>query len=260
MLTKAKHEKMNNALKAYCRKYLYGNIKDLDESGTRLLINSFLSDILNFEPIEEIKTEYMIRGTYADYMIQIKGVRHFLVEVKAFSLSLSDKHLRQTINYGANEGVEWALLTNGKCFNFYKILFAKPIESKLIFSVDLTDTGSFKNSLESLQYLHKDSILKNGLAHLWNKTVALSPNNLAGILYAPTILNFIKRTINEKHKVKFSDNQIEHSLNRLISDKIDLNTVKPLRAKKEKARQVIAIAQAMATEPPAQEVTGVNIP
>jgi hypothetical protein len=34
--------------------------------------------------------------------------------VKALSFDLSEKHLRQTINYGANEGIEFALLTNGK--------------------------------------------------------------------------------------------------------------------------------------------------
>src|ERR1700742_440601 len=123
MLTSSKRAKMLNALKAYKKKFLDKNLTELDESGTRLMINSFLSDVLGYLPIEEIKTEYMIKGTYADYVIQINGVQHFLVEVKALSLQLSEKHLRQTINYGANEGVEWALLTNGRQFDFYKILF-----------------------------------------------------------------------------------------------------------------------------------------
>ena len=64
------------------------------------MINSFLTDVLGYIPIEEVKTEYMIRGIYADYVIQTKGTRNFLVEVKALSLTLSDKHLRQAINYG----------------------------------------------------------------------------------------------------------------------------------------------------------------
>src|SRR4051812_18270218 len=104
MLTPSKKSKMLNELKHYKKKFIDRN-SELDESGTRLMVNSFLTDVLGFTPIEEIKTEYMIKGTYADYMVQTNGIRHFLVEVKALSLELSDKHLRQTINYGANEGI-----------------------------------------------------------------------------------------------------------------------------------------------------------
>ncbi len=233
MLTKTKFDKMSIALKLYCKKYLDGRHGDLDESGTRLLINSFLSDVLGFETLVEIKTEYMIRGTYADYMVQIGGIRHFLVEVKASGLKLNDSHLRQTINYGANEGVEYALLTNGKCFHFYKILFNKPIESRLIFAVDLTQGGTFKHSLEFLQFLHRDSVVKSGFNILWNRTAALQPNNLAGMFYADTVINFLRRTLNDKYKIKFAPEELEFAIGRLISEKVDLETVKPMKAKKK---------------------------
>jgi hypothetical protein len=233
MLTKSKFDKMSIALKSYCKKYLDARHGDLDESGTRLLINSFLSDVLGFETLVEIKTEYMIRGTYADYMVQIGGIRHFLVEVKASGLKLNDNHLRQTINYGANEGVEYALLTNGKCFHFYKILFNKPIESRLIFAVDLTQPSNFKNSLDFLQFLHRDSVTKSGFNMLWNRTTALQANNLAGMLYADPVVNFLKRTLNDKYKIKFSQDELEFAIGRLISEKVDMETVKPMKAKKK---------------------------
>ena len=108
------------------------------------MINFFLTDVLGFQALDEVKTEYMIKGTYADYVVQLNGIRHFLVEVKAYSLELSEKHLRQTVNYGANEGIEWALLTNGRSFDFYKILFNKPIESRKVFSIDLTNVSNYK--------------------------------------------------------------------------------------------------------------------
>ena|SRR5438552_1957629 len=116
MLSESKRAKMLDALKSYKKKFLDKNVQELDESGTRILINHFLSEVLCYSPLEEIKTEYMIRGTYADYVMQVEGERHFLVEVKALALQLSEKHIRQTVNYGANEGIEWALLTNGRMF------------------------------------------------------------------------------------------------------------------------------------------------
>src|SRR5687768_4751546 len=195
MLTPTKKTKLLDSLKKYSKKYLHGKLTELDESGTRLMINAFLSDVLGFEPIEEIKTEYMIKGTYADYVVQLKGTRHFLVEVKALSLNLSEAHLRQAINYGANEGIEWALLTNGKCFEFYRILFNKPIESRKVFTIDFSDPAQLKKSVEVVQFLHKDSVSSKGLDMLWNKCIALDPANVAGFLYTDNVVNFIKKSL-----------------------------------------------------------------
>jgi Type I restriction enzyme R protein N terminus (HSDR_N) len=225
MLSTSKKTKLLNAVKIYNKKYLHGKMTELDESGTRLMINAFLTDVLEFIPIEEVKTEYMIRGTYADYVIQTKGVRQFLVEVKALSFALSDKHLRQAINYGANEGIEWALLTNGKCFEFYKIL-----------SLDLSDTSQLKNCVEVLQYIHKDSIANKGLTLLWNKTCALDPLNVAGLLYSTPVTNFIKRTLKTKFKSKFSDEEIQASISRIIHEAISLENVKQAKTSKVKKK------------------------
>lgn len=223
---------MQLALKSYKKKFLDRNMTELDESGTRLMINSFLSDVLGFLPIEEIKTEYMIKGTYADYVLQTNGVRHFLVEVKSLSLQLSEKHLRQTINYGANEGIEWALLTNGKHFDFYKILFNKPIESRKIFSVDLSDAVTIKTAAEHLQYLHKDAIVRKSLKLLWNKCEALNPMNVAGIIYSKEGINLIKKLIRTKCGEKCDEEEIIKSLDRVLCEKHDPLLIKRYRTSK----------------------------
>lgn len=232
MLTSAKKAKLLNSLKEYKRKFLDKAIGELDESGTRLMINFFLTDVLGFAAIEEVKTEYMIKGTYADYMIQSGGIRHFLVEVKALSLQLSDKHLRQTVNYGANEGIEWALLTNGKCFDMYKIIFDKPIYSRKVFSVDLSDGSQYKYHIEHLQYLHRDAVFKKSLKQLWNKCEALDPINVAGILYSKEIMGGIKKIIKSKYNEKCEDEEIIKSLNRIVYEKIDPENIKPYRSVK----------------------------
>jgi hypothetical protein len=63
MISPSKKAKLANSLKSYRKQFLESKLKELDESGTRLMINSFLSDVLGYKQIEEIKTEYMIRGT-----------------------------------------------------------------------------------------------------------------------------------------------------------------------------------------------------
>ena len=204
------------------------------------MINSFLTEVLGFAPIEEVKTEYMIRGTYADYVIKLKGVQHFLVEVKALGIELSGKHLRQAINYGANEGIEWALLSNGRQFDFYKILFEKPISERKVFSIDLSDSSKLKTCVETIQYLHKLSVAHKGLDLLWAKCVALNPTTVAGLLQNKPIINFIKRALKKKYKHQFTDIEIIGSLNKVIYEPIQLDNVKQVTVRKRK-RNIVAI-------------------
>jgi hypothetical protein len=236
MLNKAKKSKLNDTLKKYSKKYLHGKLTELDESGTRLMINEFLCEVLGYAAIEEVKTEYMIKGTYADYVVQLKGTRHFLVEVKSLSLNLSDSHLRQAVNYGANEGIEWALLTNGKSFDLYKILFNKPIESRKVFSIDLSDTKALKDAIEVIQFMHKDAVANKGLEMLWNKCIALDPANVAGFLYTPNVINFIKKSLKAKYKHKFEDEEIKASIDKIVFEEISLEHIKHVRVKKAKSK------------------------
>lgn len=238
MLTALKFQKLTENLKAYHKRFLAGTITDLDESGTRIMINHFLSDVLGFAALEEIRTEYMIKGTYADYMIQVNGKRHFLVEVKAFSLTLNESHLRQTVNYGSNEGIDWALLTNGKQFDFYKILFEKPISHKRVFSVDLTDYGSIKKMAEFLQYLTRESILKRGLDSLWSKSLALTPSSMSKILLSSDIVCIVRKSVNRMFDTKFTDEKIQESILEIIAERIDVSGFKiPKLVKKPAAEK-----------------------
>lgn len=237
MLTALKQQKLLNSLKAYRKDFLDGSLKELDESGTRLMINRFLSDVLGYTQLEEIKTEYMIKGTYADYVIQVNTIRHFLVEVKALSFQLSEKHLRQTINYGANEGIEYALLTNGKNFEFYKIIFEQPISSRLIFALDLSDAAGLKHAATNLQHLHKESVVKNSFKPLWNKCEATDPYNIAGIICSAAVLKCIKKMIKIRYNEKCEDEIILSAVHKIVTDKMDPALIKSFKATKVRPKK-----------------------
>lgn len=246
MLTPSKKKKLLNSLKAFQKKYFNKSLGDLDESGTRLMVNDLLTTVFGYKAIEEIKTEYMIRGTYADYMVQIKGNRHFLVEVKALTLALSEKHLRQVISYGANEGVDYAVLTNGREIHLHRILFDKPIDSKLIFKVDISTKESLKQSVDKLQFLHRDAVVKKGLDKLWNRFIALEIYTIAGILFDNSILNIIRRALKRKFKNKFEKEEIKDSLSRVICLEMDINKIRPMSGpRKHKKHRDMAKAQSV---------------
>lgn len=234
MLTTPKQRDLLSSLKSYHKQYLKKLNTELDESGTRLMINAFLVDVLGYAPLEEVKTEYMIKGTYADYVVQLKSQRHFLVEVKALGFDLNEKHLRQAINYGANEGIEWALLTNGKQFDLYKIIFEKPISERKVFSIDLSNLDNLKDNLESIQYLHKASVSNKGLDQLWARCQALDPKTIAGLLHNAPIVNFIRKVLKRKYKHSFSEDEVCSSLDQVILQPILLEEVKTTTVRKKK--------------------------
>lgn len=251
MLTPSKQQKLLVAIKSYRKDYLDGTVKELDESGTRLMINRFLSDVLGYKQIDEIRTEYMIKGTYADYVIQINSIRYFLVEVKALSFQLSEKHLRQTVNYGANEGIEYALLTNGRNFEFYKIIFGQPISSHLIFSLDLSDAVGLKKAANYLQHLHKESVIKNVFKPLWNKCEATDTYNIAGIICSDTVLKSVKKIIRTRYKEKCEDEIILAALHKIIADKMDPMLIKPFKtAKSRNKRKKVEVAEQVKVSSP----------
>lgn len=177
MATNNQIKEFGKKLKTYSKQYLRKQYSELDESATRLMINNFLTVVLGYKELEEIKTEYRIRGEYADYIIQTNRKKQFVVEVKAIQLDLSEKHLRQSVAYAANEGIDWIILTNGKFIEVYRVIFAKPISTKKIFGFDLTK--QLNESVNFLYYLTKKSVMRNELNDFYARFKALEPNTLS---------------------------------------------------------------------------------
>lgn len=235
-LTLIQQQKFTESLKKYRKKYLIKKNEELDESATRIMVNALLCDVLGYEELSEVKTEYAIRGTYVDYLVQTKRKTHFLVEVKAIQLNLSEKHLRQAVGYGANEGVDWVMLTNGKCIELYRIIFGKPVKHKKVFEIDLSDLNELKMKASDLSVLTKILVEKKELDDYWKRFTAQEPKELAKELYDLEVVRFLKKRLKSSTKMNFSEDDILDSLHKIITTKIESTcpTMKKLVSKKEK--------------------------
>jgi hypothetical protein len=101
-----------------------------------------MAEVFGFDKYTDITSEHEIRGTYCDLAVRIEqkpGEKPIeLVEVKSAGTTLEDRHVKQAIDYAANLGVDWVVLTNGSLWRLYEVLFAKPINKRLLLEVDLT--------------------------------------------------------------------------------------------------------------------------
>lgn len=221
MATEKQLNTLREQLKAYKRKYLRKEFTSLNEADTRIMVNSFLTEILGYRELEEIKTEFRIKSEYADYVIQLKRKKHFVVEVKSIELDLNDKHLRQSLAYAANEGIDWILLLNGREVQLYKVNFGKPISTTLIFKINLLDANELKKAPEVLWFLTKRAIDKRELDTFWKRTNALEPSNLAKLLYSEEIVKRLRNDLKEQTGIYFQLEDVTDSLKQIIINQVE---------------------------------------
>lgn len=222
MLTEKQRKDYTTALRNYKKKYLVEKHMDLDESGTRLMINSFLKDVLDYIELDEIKTEYSIKGTYADYVIQLENTQHIIVEVKAIQINLTDKHIRQSIGYAADEGIDWVILTNGKQWQLYRVIFGKPLQHKLVFNYDLTDDADYKKAIIDFQYLTKKCVSKGLLEDMWSKYIATEPQNMCKFLIEDEIINAVRKKIKKDTGINFDPLEITSAVKEIIRTALEI--------------------------------------
>lgn len=217
MPTLHQQKQLEGRLREYRKRYLTKkqNLK-LDESATRLMVNYFLTDVLGYIELDDIKTEYNIRGEYADYVIQLARKKHFIIEVKSIQIDLNDKHLRQSTSYAANEGIDWIVLFNGKQIQLYRVIFAKPISIHKVFDYDLSVLSSIRPASESLAYLCKPSVSKDELEIYWKRFDTLSPTNLARSIYSLDVVNSIRRKLRKTSGMNFEPEDIADAIDVLI--------------------------------------------
>lgn len=232
---------LNEQLKTYKKKYLRKEFNKLNEADTRIMTNSFLTEILGYRELEEIKTEYRIKSEYADYVIQLKRKKHFVVEVKSIELDINEKHLRQSLAYAANEGIDWILLLNGREIQLYRVNFAKPISTTLIFKIDLMDKDDFKKCPELLWNLTKKAVERKELETFWKRTNALNPVNLAKLVYSEEIVKRLRNDLKEQTGIYFQMEDVAESLRQIISEEVQFPKPK-LRVKKKQQPVIEKIA------------------
>lgn len=209
--------KTEKELREFRKKYLTKKQNlEVDESATRIMVNSLLSTVLGYAELDDIKTEYNIRGTYADYVIQLARKKHIVIEVKSIQIDLNANHLRQAMGYAADEGIDWILLTNGRQVKLYKVIFAKPVTRHLVFEYDLTDLSTLKKAAQDISYISKTSILKGELNDYWKRFDALTPISLIKAIYTDDVIRAIRLRLKKNSGIGFNQLDVADAVQDLL--------------------------------------------
>ncbi|MBC7783220.1 MAG: type I restriction enzyme HsdR N-terminal domain-containing protein [Burkholderiales bacterium] len=184
--------------------------RDVSEADTVTLVKDLLAEVFGYNKYSELTSEHAIRGTYCDLAVRIDEKLVQLIEVKAIGISLEDRHVKQAVDYAANQGIEWVVLTNGIMWRLYHVLFAKPIDKQLICEIDLTAMDCRKEAQQELLYLFtKEGVTRGAQEEMRDRKDATSRYVLSAlVLNNDAVLSTIRRELRRVVEVNVDEKDI----------------------------------------------------
>jgi len=170
--------------------------RDVSEADTVTLVKDILAYVFGYDKYTELTSEQQIRGTYCDLAVKIEGKIKYLIEVKAVGIDLTDVHLRQALNYGANQGIEWVVLTNSIEWRLYRIKFGQPIDFEVISSFNLPGVN-IKNEDDQtrLFLLCREGISTDAMGLYHQHTQLLNKFTVAQIVMSKPVTSTVRREL-----------------------------------------------------------------
>ncbi|HEX8843081.1 MAG TPA: hypothetical protein VF791_00345 [Pyrinomonadaceae bacterium] len=226
--------------------------RDVGESDTVIIITDMLSEVFGYDKYSEITSETSIRGTWCDLALKIDGAIEFLIEAKAIGLDLKDAHTKQAVDYSANQGTDWVILTNAETWRVYQVTFTKPINSELVLEFSFSQLNAKKASdIQLLYHLTREGWLRSALGEFQAQKQALSRFFLGAMVLSNPVLEVIRRELKRlSPDVRIDIEQIKSALAQDVlkrevvegekadeaRKKIHKAASKPLRTKKVKPK------------------------
>jgi len=170
--------------------------RDVNEADTVTIVADILDEIFGFDKYSEITSEFAIRSTYCDLAVKIKDDIKYLIEVKAIGLTLKEQHLRQAVDYGANKGVQWVVLTNGLIWEIYNIRLEKSLQYDKVCTIDFLNINPRKLEDQEILFLLCKEGLSKAVIEEYQERIKILNRFVIGalVLNSPT-LELIRREL-----------------------------------------------------------------
>ena len=170
--------------------------RDIGEADTVVIIQDILNDVMGYDKYQHVTTEQAIKGTYVDLAVKVDNEILFLIEVKAIGVELKDGHVKQAIDYGANQGIEWVILTNGQYWRVYRITFGQPIEKTLVVDLDVLATkASSADVLDCFGSLSREGFSRGSMDELATTRQFTNKFTVAAVLTSEEFVDELRKEL-----------------------------------------------------------------
>ncbi|KAA3638361.1 MAG: restriction endonuclease subunit R [Proteobacteria bacterium] len=184
-------------------------LKDINEADTVAIVADMLEGVFGYDKYEDITREFAIKNTYVDLAVKTEKEIDFLIEVKSIGTNLKNLHLKQAVDYAANRGVQWAILTNGVIWQAHRVTVDGRVSSEEVFCIDFLSLSIRNTSdLESVFLLCKKGLGKGAIDDYYQQSQAFNKYVVGTILQSENIAKPVRtllRKISPGLKVDLSD-------------------------------------------------------
>ena len=237
-LPKKVSDRLSTSLRRFQPILAASKARDDGEGDIVMIVTDMLAEVFGYDKYADVTAEYAIRGTYCDLATKLDGTVQALVEVKAIGLEVKDQHVKQAVDYAANQGVDWVVLTNGTHWRIYNVVFGKPIDQELVIDIEICSLNP-KNAadLESLYLFCKEGWAKSVLGEYQLRRQALSRFFLGALVLSDTVLEVIRRELRRvSPEVKIETAQVKTVLSTEVLKREVIDGEKFDEARKKIAR------------------------
>jgi hypothetical protein len=152
----------------------------LNEANTELVVIDPLLQLLGYSPLVHMfkRGHDSVANNFPDYTLLPNTPHKWFLEVKKLDLNLQAGEAAQAVNYAANQGAEWAVLTNGRTWYIYNAHLPKPLIEKRVMQIH--DLFADADGIETLLLLSRQSMQSEGLKKAWvhERLIAMVKNQL----------------------------------------------------------------------------------
>jgi predicted type IV restriction endonuclease len=212
--------------------------RDLNESDTSTIVQDMLSEVFGYEKYSDITTEHAVKCTYCDLAVKVDGKLKLLIELKAIGLQLKDQHTKQAVDYAANQGVDWVILSNAEIWQIYKVTFEKPIGCELIQEIDFSALDiKNEDQLYELYLLCKESWSKSALEECYEKIQIVNKYTIGAVLLSEDVVAAVRRILKKiSSDVKVTDEAVSQIIENEIIKREVLEGDRAEKASKQVAK------------------------
>jgi predicted type IV restriction endonuclease len=201
-------ERVKVGIRKYAKPLADFIARDVNEADTRFLVTDFLCEALGYDKFSDLTAEFATKGEFADYGLRVDKQLVALIEVKRVTTKLVEKHLRQVEQYGANEAVEWLMLTNGANWQVYHLEAALPLTVELVFEVDLLGPEQPAKKVDRLLAITRDGMKHKVIDEVWKAKRATSPKAIARVLTSEAVVTAVRKELRRETDYAAADPEV----------------------------------------------------
>lgn len=140
-----------------------GSYRPLNESETRAHLIDPVVAALGYVTLDQVRREFKLEasGQFVDYLL-FAGDTRIVIEAKPVGAELAPKDASQLVGYCAQEGVRWALLTNGVVWQVFDIEVKGNWQAKRVAELDLWSAnkrGDLGETITVLWHFAREALL-----------------------------------------------------------------------------------------------------